>query len=220
MKFETEVKEIITRTHDVKSFRFFKPSSFDYIAGQFMFVTIGSGNGELKKNFALSSSPTEKDFIEFTKKLTASEFSNALRSLEIGEKVAIDAPYGRFYLKDETEVGMLSGGIGITPLRSICRYCTDKQTGTKITLLYGNVTEKDIVFRDDFREMQKQNKNLKVVYTLEEPPLDWDSFSGRINEKMITKEIPDYTKTTFFICGPPAMIKVMEQLLNTVWDLP
>ncbi|MFX0096299.1 MAG: hypothetical protein ACFE7E_00895 [Candidatus Hodarchaeota archaeon] len=40
MKFETEVIDIISRTHNVKSFRFARPEIFGYKAGQFMFVTI------------------------------------------------------------------------------------------------------------------------------------------------------------------------------------
>lgn len=40
MEFETEVRRIIQRTHNVKSFRFDRPEFFSYKAGQFMFITI------------------------------------------------------------------------------------------------------------------------------------------------------------------------------------
>jgi ferredoxin-NADP reductase len=62
---------------------------------------------------------------------------------------------------------MLSGGVGITPLRSICKYCTDTFSKAKITLLYGNRAEEDI-FQRELEEMQKQNKNLRVVLTVDE----------------------------------------------------
>ena len=215
MKFETEVTDVIKRTHDVKSFRFSRPSSFDYKAGQFMFVTIESGEEQMRKHFTLSSSPTEPDFIELTKKLTGHPFSNGLNALQIGEKVAIDAPYGRFHFEGEHEkVGMLSGGIGITPLRSMCRFCTDKQLDSKITLLYGNRTEADIVFGAEFQEMQKQNPNLKVVHTLSTPPEHWQGDTGRIDATMIKKELPDYEDRVFYTCGPPGMVGAMEQLLQ------
>jgi len=85
MKFETNVKEIVRRTYNVKSFRFPRPSSLSYKAGQFMFVTIRSGKDEARKHFTISSSPTEKGFIEFTKKLTGHPFANALDALKVGD---------------------------------------------------------------------------------------------------------------------------------------
>ena len=220
MKFKTSVNDIIQRTHNVKSFRFPRPKDLQYKAGQFMFTKIKSGDEELRKHFTISSSPTEKDHIEFTKKLTGSEFSNALETMQMGDWAAIDAPYGKFTFEGEYEkIGMLSGGIGITPLRSICKYCTDMQLDTEIALLYGNMTETDIVFRKELREMQKRNRDLKVVFTLDQPSEDWTGYTGYINVQMIKKEVPDYMERIFYICGPPGMIRAMENLLRDL-NLP
>jgi len=220
MKYETSVSDIIQRTHNVKSFKFPRPKDLQYKAGQFMFVKIKSGDEEMRKHFTISSSPTEKDHIEFTKKLTGSEFSNALETMQMGDWAAIDAPYGKFTFEGEYEkIGMLSGGIGITPLRSICKYCTDMQLDTEIALLYGNMTETDIVFRKELREMQKRNRDLKVVFTLDQPSEDWTGYTGYINVQMIKKEVPDYMERIFYICGPPGMIRAMENLLRDL-NLP
>lgn len=215
MEFETKVKEVLWRTHNVKSFRFPRPPSLVYKAGQFMFITIKIGEKEARKHFTISSGPTETEFIEFTKKLTGHEFSNALDALKMGDWARIDTPYGRFTFEGEfRKIGMLSGGIGITPLRSICKYCTDMRLDTKITLLYGNRTERDIVFRKELEEMQEQNRNLKVVFTVSEAGENWTGYTGRIDAQMIEKEIPDYTERVFYICGPPGMVDAMENLLK------
>jgi ferredoxin-NADP reductase len=215
MKFETKVKEIIQRTYNVKSFRFPRPDVLDYEAGQFMFVTIKSENNKLAKHFTISSSPTEKEFVEFTKKLTGSPFSNALDAMKPNDWAELNAPYGNFTFEGEfAKVGMLSGGIGITPLMSMCRYCTDLQLNTKITLLYGNRSEQDIAFRTELEQMQKQNKNLKVVFTLTETNTGWNGLNGRIDVDMIRKEMPDFKERTFYTCGPPMMVDAMEKLLR------
>ncbi len=217
MKFETNVKDIISRTYNVKSFRFPRPPSLDYKAGQFMFVTIKSGKEELKKHFTISSSPTERNFVEVTKKLTGSKFSNALDALKVGDWARLDAPYGIFTFEGEIEkIGMLSGGIGITPLRSMCKYCTDMRLKTKITLLYSNHRERDIVFGKEFEEMQERNKNLKVVLTVSESSESWTGRRGRINAQMIEKEIPDYMERVFYTCGPPGMVEAMEKILRNL----
>jgi ferredoxin-NADP reductase len=215
MKFETYVKEIIPRTYNVRSFRFPRPETLSYKPGQFLFVTIKADGKELSKHFSISSSPTEKMHIEFTKKLSESEFSTALKALEKGDWARIDAPYGKFTFEGEHEkIGLLGGGIGITPLRSICRYCTDKRLNTKITLLYGNRSESDIAFKEELETMQEQNENLKVVFTLNEPSSEWKGVTGIIDAELVKKEVPDYEETVFYTCGPPAMVEAMEKLVE------
>jgi ferredoxin-NADP reductase len=209
------VTEIISRTYNVTSFRFPRPSELNYKAGQFLFITLKAGEKELSKHFSFSSSPTEKTHIEFTKKLSDSDFSAALRGLKKGDWARIDAPYGNFTFEGEhKKIGLLGGGIGITPFRGICKYCTDMCLDTKVTLLYGNRTENDIVFRKELEAMQTLNKNLKVVFTLNEADSEWKSATGFITADMIKKEIPDFKETVFYTCGPPAMVQVMEKLVE------
>jgi ferredoxin-NADP reductase len=64
--------------------------------------------------------------------------------------------------------------------------------------------------------MQKLNKNLKVVFTVDEASEQWTGRTGRIDAEMIKKEIPDYLKTVFYTCGPPAMVEAIEKLLRTM----
>jgi ferredoxin-NADP reductase len=216
MKFETTIKEIIPRTPNVTSFRFPRPAELDYKAGQFFFITIKPTGKELSKHFSFSSSPTEKGHIEFTKKFTDSEFSAALKNLEPGDWAMIDGPYGKFTFDDESKIGMLAGGIGITPLMSVCKYCTDKQLKTKIALLYGCRTEADIAFGKELEEMQRQNSALKIVFILGEANPNWTGAVGVITADMVKQEIPDYKETMFYTCGPPAMVDVMEKLVESL----
>lgn len=217
MKFETNVADIIQRTYNVKSFRFPSISSLNYKAGQYMFVTLKIGDQEARKPFSISNSPTEKGYVEFTKKLTGHPFSNRLDALKVGDAVKIDAPFGNFTFEGEYErIGLLSGGVGITPLRSICKFCTDMKFNTEVTLLYGNRTDADIVFRQDLERMQRQNDNLKLVFTLAEPETNWEGYAGNIDAEMIRKEIPGYLETMFYVCGPPAMVHAMENLLKAL----
>ena len=215
MKNETYVKEIIPRTHNVTSFRFPRPAALEYKAGQFFFITLKADGRELKKHFSFSSSPTEKAHIEFTKKLSDSDFSTALKALKPGDWARIDAPYGKFTFEGEHEkIGLLAGGIGITPFKSICQYCTDMHLDTKVTLLYGNRTENDIAFRKELETLQQQNRNLKVVLILNEADSNWKGATGLITANMIKKEIPDYKETTFYTCGPPKMVEIMKKLVT------
>lgn len=217
MKYETTIKQIIPRTYNVTSLRFPRPEGLDYKPGQFFWITLKQNGKELSKHLSFSSSPTEKEHIEFTKKLSDSEFSQALRMAKVGDWARIDAPYGSFTFDGEMpKIAMLGGGIGITPFISICKNATDKGLNNKITLFYGCRTEQDIVFRKEFEELAQKNKSLKLVFILNEPTPDWKGATGNINVEMIKKELPDYQENIFYACGPPPMVKAMESLIETL----
>jgi ferredoxin-NADP reductase len=213
MQFETYVIQIILRTRNARSIRFKRPEGFSYLPGQWISVTLG-GDRQKTKPLSLSSSPTE-GFLEVTKRLTGHEFSDALDALKVGDKVSIRGPYGNFTFQGEYDkIGMLSGGIGITPLRSMIRYSTDKRLKTSIILLYSSRHEDNIVFKDDLNEMQMRNPNLKVVNTITEPAQGWKGITGRINRQMIEKALPDYAKRIFYTSGPQPMVHAMRAILS------
>ena len=215
MEFETTVKEIILRAHEVRSFRFSRPPSFTYKPGQFIFITLRKNGDELRKHFTISTSPSEKEVLEFTKKLTSSEYSATLTHLQPGDWARLDGPYGKFTFTGEfNKLALLTGGIGITPFRSICKYCTDLHLDTDIALVSGNRSEGDIVFRDDFNDMCSHNEHLRVYYTVDEPTSAWEGFTGRIDSELIREVIPDYSERIFYVCGPPPMITAMITILT------
>jgi len=112
------------------------------------------------------------------------------------------------------KVAMLSGGIGITPFRSMCRYATDSKLETDIILCYGNKTSDDIVFKQEFDQMKKQNKHFKIIHTLSRDDPNWTGRTGRIDATMITHDLPDYAQRMFYLCGPPPMMDAMQGYLQ------
>lgn len=215
MKFEGTITQIIQRTHDVKSFRFKRPEGFDYKAGQFISVGLKIDGEDVKKAFSISSSPTETGYIEFAKKLTGHVYSNLLDSMDIGDVMQIDGPYGNMTFEGEYErIAMLCGGIGVTPMVSICKYGMDMGLDTDMILIYSNSTQEDIAFKDELDEAQKHNPKLNVIYTLTRACATWSGCRGRICAEMIDKEIPDYRERVFYLCGPPAMVESMESALR------
>ena len=162
MKLETKIKEIIPRTADVTSYRFSRPPELTYKPGQYFFITIKQGDKELTHHFSFSSSPTEKEHFEFTKKLTDHEYSMALKAAKVGDWARIDAPYGQFTFEGEyPKIALLAGGIGITPFVSICKYAADKRLNSKITLFYGCRTENDIAFKQELEIHARRKQEFK-----------------------------------------------------------
>ena len=213
-ELEARVKEVIQRNYNVKSVRLETGANIDFQAGQFMAVTL-LNNPSLKRYLSISSSPTEKCYLEFTKKITNSDFSKALHQLKSGDLVKVQYPLGKFTLGDPVEkVAFLSGGIGITPLRSMAKYIVDKNLGTDMFLVYANRSVKDIVFKEDFDAMQKTYPKLKVAHVLCEPDPAFKCIPGLINAGVIKNEIKDYPERRFYLCGPPQMVAAMQKILT------
>ncbi|MFH1877818.1 MAG: FAD-dependent oxidoreductase [Candidatus Omnitrophota bacterium] len=224
MEFTTELTEVISRTRSVKSFRFRRPPEAGFKPGQYFFLTIDAGGKDAVKPFSFSSSPLEKKYIEFTKRITDSPFSKRLDTLEAGYKAKIKMPFGQFTYEGEYEkAAFLAGGIGITPLRSICGYVMDMKIPADIILFYGNRDMKEIIFKDDFDKMTEVNPLLKVVYTLTGQQAENGGGScrtGRIDKGSIKREIPDYAERVFYVCGPPEMVKCLICVLKDELSLP
>ena len=214
MKFETAIKEVIPRTADTLSVRFPRPLGFDFKPGQYILVTIKSGDQELMHPLSLSSSPTDNDFIEFTKKCTTSEYSTQLKTMKIGDWARIDGPYGKFTCECEYEkILFLAGGIGITPFFSIIKYCTDNKLQTSIVLFYGCRNENEMAFKKELEEMQQKNPNLKVIPVLNEPSPTYKGKVGFVTADLMRQEVPDFKDRVFYACGPPVMVAAMQKVV-------
>ncbi len=219
--FETEVSEVITRTPSIRSFRFpVRAKGFRYRPGQFFFITIKVEGQEADHHFSFSSSPTEKGYMEFTKRITASPFSQALAALTPGTWARIRGPMGDFVLpRKPQKVSFLSGGIGITPLRSMMRYMVDKSLPYDVVLLYGNPVPGEIAFRselDSFRDCS--GPRIRIEHVLSGPglPTDWKGRTGFVNNQVVTEAMPDYMDRLHFVSGPPKMVTSLKEQLEAL----
>ncbi len=214
--FKLKICDIISHCCDVKTFRLKLDQDIFYKAGQYLslFLTIGGRN--VTKVFSISSSPTEKGYIDFTKKLTESDFSKALNALSIGDEVTIRMPMGSFILEEGYQrIAFLSGGIGITPIRSMLKYATDLKLSKDFILLYSGKSPEYFIFKTDFAQMCQSNSHLKVIYVLTGETREMFGYEpGYVNAGMIREKIQDYRQRIFFVCGPPGMVKGMRQILT------
>lgn len=208
--------ERIKRTPTVESFRFSPSERIGFLAGQFSQVILDEANKdnkELNKYLSFSSSPT-KDYIEVTKRLSDSQFSQKLRSLKQGDEALFKTPLGNCIFQEEyKKIGFLIGGIGITPVISIIEYIIDKDLSTDVCLIYSNRVEEEIAFKKELDGWKATNNNIKVSYVVSEcEPKDKTCIFGRVDEGLINKLMCDIADRIMFIFGPPRMVEAMNGL--------
>lgn len=220
-QFDSEVAGVIQRTRQIKSFRFpVKTKGVDYLPGQFFFVTILVNGQEAVHHFSFSTSPTDEGYIEFTKRITGSDYSQALDRIAPGGWARLRGPFGDFTLpRNPRKLAFLCGGIGITPLRSMLRCISARKLPFDIVLIYGNNNVDDIAFRHELDEMAVSQSQLllrlrlEYVLSAEDVSADWTGRRGRITPELIRDVIPDYPERLFYVSGPPRMVAALETQL-------
>jgi len=215
-EIKVKLTEKITRTPTVVSFRFALKEKIDFIPGQFLQIIFDEqnrGNRELNKYLSFSSSPT-REYIEVTKRLSNSQFSERLRSLKPGDDVLIKAPMGECVLRDEyKKIAFLIGGIGITPVISIIEYIVDKKLNVDVSLVYSNRTEEEIAFRQELDKWSSIDGNIKIYYIVtERQPIDARCIYASIDKCLLSQKVGDLKQRILFIFGPPRMVEAMKTL--------
>jgi ferredoxin len=87
-------------------------------------------------------------------------------------------------------------------------------------LLYGSSEEDDIIYYDEFKELEKKypNKN-KVVHILSSDIVSLEGCEKGFITKEIIEKYCDANSSTFFICGPQIMYNFVEEELKK-FNLP
>lgn len=213
MVYQPEILEIIDifeETPDVKTFRL--SCEISYKPGQFGLYSVFK---EGEAAFCISSSPTQKGYIECSVKKVG-KVTSALHNLDIGDKIGFRGPYGNSFpieLFRRKHLLFIGGGIGLAPLRSLLLYCLDKREDfSDITLLYGARSVDCLVYK---RELSEWKNKINIVLTVdpEGETSDWDGKVGFVPK--VLEELSPKTDDTFVItCGPPIMIKFVCQALE------
>jgi predicted ferric reductase len=193
---------------------------FDYLPGQFQFITFHRGRGlpEEEHHWTVSSSPAQKDHVTSTIK-ELGDFTATIGQTEPGDTATVHAPFGRFsYLlrPGERDLVFVAGGIGITPLMSMLRHMRDTSADLKVLLIYANRSEDDIAFHREIEQIAGgEHPRLRVVHVISKPGEDWQGEEGRLDREKLQRYCEGrFQGRTFYLCGPPPMIDAVVETLR------
>ncbi|XOF33535.1 MAG: FAD-dependent oxidoreductase [Candidatus Electrothrix sp. YB6] len=203
--------ERISRTPAANSYRFTRPPGFSFQAGQYAIVSLGE-EGMLVHPLSFSDGP-QKDYLEFTKRMTGSVYCQYLEGLYPGDRITVKGPIGSFSMRDiVNDIVYIVGGIGITPIRSMLAEAVHQRDRRRITLLYGNLNDDDIAFSRELAELPLPG--FRLVHVLQHSWGKVEARQGFITSRIIEEEVTaDIQSSTFLVSGPPAMVKAMEEQL-------
>jgi cytochrome-b5 reductase len=146
------------------------------------------------------------------------QLGNYLKNLEVGDEADIRGPKGamRYRKGMAKHIGMVGGGTGITPLFQLIRaICEDKTDDTKVTLIYGNRSEADIMMREQLdRYAEDAGDQFNVYYTLDKPSENWKGGKGHVTKELLAEKMPKPSPDSkIMLCGPPGMVNATKDNL-------
>ena len=203
------ITDVRTDTPDVKTFRVLTPDGkkpFEHMPGQCAMLSI-PGVGEAL--FSITSSPTNREYMEFSIKKCGC-LTSWIHMLEPGQQITIRGPYGNGF-PVETELRgkdllFIAGGIGLAPLRSVINYCLDnRENYGKLQIIYGSRSKDDLVDYQEIIDEWMKAENVEVNLTIDREQEGWDGHVGFVPNYV--KELSPDLGMTVLMCGPPIMIK-------------
>ncbi|MFO8175163.1 MAG: ferric reductase-like transmembrane domain-containing protein [Longimicrobiales bacterium] len=196
-------------------------SGFRYAPGQFHFLTFRRGRGlpVEEHHFTISSSPTEDGQVTSTIK-ESGDFTASIGETRPDDEVAVQGPFGRFssaFHPGDRKILFIAGGIGITPIRSMLRYMADRQEDRDVVLLFGNLREADIAFRDELESLARGSRpRLTLVHILSDAGEEWSGPRGFVDREVIETHCPDVSERPVYLCGPPPMANMVREALESL----
>mmetsp|Transcript_738 Transcript_738/g.2013 ORF Transcript_738/g.2013 Transcript_738/m.2013 type:complete len:292 (-) Transcript_738:43-918(-) len=149
------------------------------------------------------------------------KMTQVLDKMRVGETLMMRGPKGRLqYVPNmKKHIGMLAGGTGITPMYQVLNAIVKNPSDTtSVSVVFGNITEEDILLRTELDNLVKQYPNrVKVHYVLDKPPAGWTGGSGYITADVMKAHLPPPGPGTLVLrCGPGPMMDAMKKALDSI----
>jgi cytochrome-b5 reductase len=116
--------------------------------------------------------------------------SRHMASLAVGQTIRVRGPKGAFVYTPNMvrHFGMIAGGTGITPMLQVVKAIIRGRAAgdrTEVDLIFANVTEQDILLREDLDALAREDKGFRVHYVLDKPPAGWEGGVGYVTADML-----------------------------------
>ena len=204
------VTKITDQTPDVKTFRVEAPEGgklFEHLPGQCAMLSVP---GISEAMISITSSPTNKEYMEFSVKKCGC-LTEWLHAMEEGQMITVRGPYGRHFPVDDELAGknlvFVAGGIGLAPLRSVINYVRDNRDKYgRVDIIYGSRSKEDLVYYDEIVNEWMNEPDFHVHLTIDREQENWDGHVGFV-PNYIAEVGLNPVNTCALMCGPPIMIK-------------
>jgi len=216
---EMQIESVTMELPDTKTIRLKWPAGYepDFKTGQFI-TLFWPDTPTYKRAYSLSSCALDRGFYEVTVKRDGKMGTRIVDWAKPGDTMVVIPPTGKFLPVYEPNKHLIcvAGGSGVTPFRGFVREATRRKLETQITVLYSARTTNDIIFDQQFRDLEQENPkfNFYVTCTRLSAEDPWTGRRGRITAEWVKEHVHDLPNTVFYACGPNELVEFAEKLVR------
>lgn len=209
-------------SHNTALYRFGLPNADDVLGlpiGQHISIKAVIDGKEVVRSYTPTSldSDAQGHFELLVKSYELGNISKYIGELNIGENIQVRGPKGFYHYSPNMyeHIGMIAGGTGISPMYQIIKaIAANPSDTTKVTLVYGNITEEDILLKaelDGF--VESKPSQFKVYYLLDKPGDGWTGGIGYVTDEIMKNHLPSAKdeNVQLLICGPRPMVSFVKK---------
>ena len=202
---------------------------FGFVAGQWLsFKTNKCDGKEIVRAYSIASPPDgDNKFALCLNRVQDGFMSNFLCDMKEGDEISCQGPFGDFILRPPMrDTVFIATGTGIAPFRSMLHWLFKdgassseaRHQGKQLYLLFGNRTEKDIYYHNEFQRLSEEHPNFDYLPTLSRGTPEWKGLRGYVQEH-VPLVVTGRTDMHAYICGLDKMVKANRELLKSMgWD--
>lgn len=217
------VARIYDETADVKTFRLVACHGgalpFNYFPGQFLTLTLPTGEKPIRRSYTISSSPTQGYYCEISVKREDKGAGSCYLhdTVKNGDTLEVQAPSGKFVFtgKEADSVVLIAGGVGITPMISITRALTDMAWPGEIYFIVACRDPEHFIFESELKSLVARHPNLRLHVAMSRITNDVVGYHrGRLSKESLAAWVPDIDSKWIHLCGAPPMMDSTKQMLS------
>lgn len=231
------VADTVRETHDTTTIILFTGNDkLDYKPGHFVtidphqfpalerwiaFLEDSKGRKESPRAYSLYSAPHEKN-LAITVKEERYESGRTkyppllspilVHRVQPGTRIELTGFTGPYTLPDDIETRTdhlvhVCAGSGVVPNLSMIKHALHHGMKLRHTLLYGNKTWDDTIYRREIEQLERDHpEHIKVIHALTRESMPsahpGTVVKGRVNEELIRTHVEGIDEAEFFVCGP------------------
>lgn len=185
-----------------KEITFAIPEPLGFIPGAFVNIFIEKDGVMVRRAYSISSDYAEqKSFTISVRKSLHGGVSQLFWQAGLRERnIEVMGPMG-MNTADKIEkhrLFLFGFGIGVSVIKSVLHYATNQSHISEITVVTGNRTENDILYKEFFNECVQKDKRVTTRYIVSDPIDPTYPYTGYIQDHI---EDFDFTDSTVYICG-------------------
>ncbi|KAG2419311.1 hypothetical protein HFD88_004106 [Aspergillus terreus] len=218
---DLKLSEIEVLNHNTKRFRF-EFEDKDAVSGLNVASALltkfkPEGGKAVLRPYTPVSDESQPGFLDLVVKVYPNgPMSEHLHSMNVNQRLEFKGPLPKYpwEANKHQHICLIAGGTGITPMYQLARHIfKNPEDKTKVTLVYGNVSEQDILLKKELEELENTYpQRFKAFYVLDNPPKEWTGGKGYISKELLKTVLPEPKEENIkiFVCGPPGLYKAIS----------